>query len=842
MQKYVVGGMSCAACSSKVEKTVSKLEGVKSCTVNLLTGDLTVDGDVSAEAVINAVTGAGYSARLKSGAKESPTKKRAEDKNAELRDTKIKLVISAVLLLALMYVSMGYAMWGWRMPTYFDSNPTAVALLQLLITAAIMVINQKFFINGTKGLLKRSPNMDTLISLGSLAAFIYSTYVVFVMIAASGDHAQQHAYLHELYFESAAMVLTIVSLGKLLDGYSKGKTVNAIKSLMSLAPQTATVLKDGVEVIVPIEEVRVGDIYVVRPGDKIPVDGIVVEGSSSVDESSLTGESIPVDKTASDTVSAATVNVFGFLKCEAVRVGEDTTFSQIIKMVSDASATKAPIAKIADRVSGIFVPIVLGISVVTFAVWMLTGQELGFALARAISVLVISCPCALGIATPVAIMVASGVGARNGILFKTALSLEKASKISIVALDKTGTVTSGEPTVSDVIPFDNADENYLMALAYSLERKSEHPIAKAIVKEAEKRSVLSFEVDEFSASVGSGVSAKKQNITLCGGSKNYIETQAKLSLSMQQKYEELAKEGKTPVFFAEDGTVVGMIAIKDTVKDDSAQAIKELKELGMRVVMITGDNEYSARAVALGIGIDEVVFGVLPDGKEAVIRQLQQKGNVAMVGDGINDAPALVSADLGIAIGRGTDVAIDSADVVLVKNSLLDVVAALRLGKASMRNVKQNLFWAFIYNIIGIPLAAGVWIPLFNISLSPAFGAATMSLSSVCVVTNALRLNTVKIKSEHKKTNGQKCAVSCKISKEERKGEEKMKKTLEIEGMMCIRCEAHVKKALEAIDGVDIADVSHEKGNAVVTLCKDISDAILKETVEAEGYKVLSVK
>ncbi len=836
MKKYIVGGMSCAACSSKVVRTAMSLDGVTACSVNLLTGEMVLEGDASPEMVIAAISREGYSARLKE--KTTYSSEKTEGERKELSKLKKRLILSGVLLLVLMYFSMGYAMWGWRLPEFLESNSIFVALIQLVLTALIMVINQRFFVNGTKGLFKKSPNMDTLVSLGALAAFIYSTCIVFLM---ASDAENAHLYLHDLYFESGAMVLTIVSLGKLLDAYSKGRTADAIKSLMSFAPQTATVIYDGEERVIPVEQVKVGDIYVVRPGDKIPVDGVVLEGSSALDESSLTGESVPVDKSVGDTVCAATVNVFGFLRCRAVRVGEDTTFSQIIKMVSDATATKAPIAKIADRVSGIFVPFVLAISLITFVVWSIAGQEAGFSLARAISVLVISCPCALGIATPVAIMVASGVGARNGILFKSAQALESAAKINIVALDKTGTVTSGEGVVTDVVASDGVEESYLLELACSIENKSEHPLARAIVRYVQEKNIKPYEVDDFGASAGNGVSAKKQNVAIYGGSKKYIESLCQIPHSLQEKYESLTRMGKTPVFFAEGDRVIGMICISDTVKSDSAQAVKELKALGMRVVMITGDNENSARAIASAVGIDEVVSGVLPDGKEAVIKRLKQDGRVAMVGDGINDAPALVCADLGIAIGRGTDVAIDSADVVLVKSTLSDAVAALRLGALALKNIKQNLFWAFFYNVMGIPAAAGVWIPLFNIAMTPAFGAVAMSLSSICVVSNALRLNTVKIKPHQSNSPDVNCNIACEIAKQET-GEEKMKKTMNIEGMMCIRCEAHVKKSLEALEGVELAEVSHEKGSAIVSLCADISDATLKECVESDGYKVISIE
>ncbi len=835
MEYYKVSGMSCAACSSKVEKTVSELEGVNACSVNLLTGDMSVEGSVPSEAVIRAVVAAGYGAELKSSSKKSLQKSQAEEQDTEIKGMKTRLFSSVIFTLALMYFSMGYTMWGWRLPPYLEENPAAVALVQLLLTAIVMVINQRFFINGVKGIVNKSPNMDTLVSLGAGAAFAYSTCVLFLMLS-SEDALSAHEYLHELYFESAAMVLTIVTIGKLLERYSKGRTIDAIKSLMDLAPKTATVVRDGKEISVSVEDVTVGDIYVVRPGESIPVDGVVIEGASAVDESALTGESIPVDKAASDSVSAATVNTSGFLKCRAVRVGEDTTLSQIIKMVSDASATKAPIAKIADKVSAVFVPSVLLISLITFAVWLIAGEGVGFSLARAISVLVISCPCALGIATPVAIMVASGVGARNGVLFKTAVSLESAGRISIVALDKTGTVTSGEPKVTDIVTFNGSAEEYLLEMAISLESKSEHPLAKAIIKAADERGITPFEVTDFSAVLGNGVVAESGNVTLAGGSKKFIQTVCDIPEELEKQYEALARSGKTPLFFAENNKIIGMIAVADTVKPDSAQAIRELKALGVRVVMITGDNEYSAKAIATSVGIDEVAFGVLPDGKEAVINELKQKGKVVMVGDGINDAPALVSADLGIAIGAGTDVAIDSADVVLMKSSLSDAVAAIRLGRATLRNVKQNLFWAFVYNVIGIPLAAGIWIPIFGLTLSPMFGAAAMSLSSVCVVLNALRLNLAKIKT---KTD---ILLEDKNNHVTKENNTQMKKTMKIEGMMCGHCEAHVKKALEALDGVESAIVSHEKGTAELSLTSDVPNDTLKSTVVEEGYKVISVE
>ena len=817
MVQYSVTGMSCAACSARVEKAVSKLPGVTSCSVSLLTESMGVEGTASPESVIAAVEAAGYGASLK-GQKQAarPTQAPREDKPLVKR-----LIVSAVLLVPLMYVSMGHMMWGWPLPRFFDGNHVAMGLVQLLLTAAVMAVNQRFFISGYTALWHRAPNMDTLVALGATAAFGYSTFALFAMTGAqvNGDAEAVMAYMHEFYFESAAMILTLITVGKLLEARSKGKTTDALRSLMALAPKTAVLLRDGVEVEVPIEQVQKDDLFVVRPAQSIPVDGVVLEGSGAVNEAALTGESLPVDKAPGDTVSAATLNQSGFLKCRATRVGEDTTLSQIIRMVSDAAATKAPIAKVADRVSGVFVPVVMGIAVVTAAVWLLVGRSVGFALARAISVLVISCPCALGLATPVAIMVGSGVGAKNGVLFKTAVSLEATGKVKIVALDKTGTITQGMPKVTDVLPAAGISEDELLSLAYSLERKSEHPLAKAVVERAQ--GMPAAEVTDFEAVAGKGLRASRNGARLCGGSLSWMQTQTAIPKALSRRAAELSAQGKTPLLFSRDGQLVGMIAVADTLKPDSPEAVRRLRDMGLRVVMITGDNEQTARAVAAQAGVDEVIAGVLPEGKEAAIRTLSEQGRVAMVGDGINDAPALTRADVGIAIGAGTDVAIDAADVVLVKSRLNDVPTAIALSRATLRNIHENLFWAFFYNVLGIPLAAGVLIPLLGLQLNPMFGAAAMSLSSFCVVTNALRLNFFKVKTK--------------------KEEKAMKKVMKIEGMMCGHCEAHVKKALEALPQVESAEVSHSAGTAVVTLKGDVSDELLRQTVEALDYKVVSV-
>ena len=843
MRQYIVTGMSCAACSTRVEKAVSAVPGVTSCSVSLLTNSMGVEGSATSDAIIKAVTDAGYGASEK-GSKDSghATSAGVEEDMLKDRETpllKKRLLASVGFLLVLMYFSMGHMMWGWPLPPFFVDNHVAMGLLQLLLTVIIMVINQKFFISGFKGLIHRAPNMDTLVALGSSAAFVYSTYALFAMTGAQvrGDMDGVMHYMHEFYFESAAMILTLITVGKMLEARSKGKTTDALKSLMKLAPKTATIVVDGVEQEVAIDEVNKGDIFVVRPGENIPVDGIILEGNSAVNESALTGESIPVDKTVGDTVSAATINQSGFIRCQASRVGEDTTLSQIIQMVSDAAATKAPIAKVADKVSGVFVPTVITIAVITLIVWLLAGKDIGFALARAISVLVISCPCALGLATPVAIMVGNGMGAKNGIMFKTAVSLEETGKTQIVALDKTGTITSGEPKVTDIIPADGISENELLELAYALELKSEHPLAKAIIDYAKEYKIISGEVKDFQALPGNGLSAVLENKEICGGNYKFITTKVTVSDQLKSVSEKMAEEGKTPLFFAKDQKLMGIIAVADVIKEDSPQAVKELQNMGIHVVMLTGDNERTAKAIgAIGAqaGVDEVIAGVLPDGKEAVIQKLKKKGKVAMVGDGINDAPALTRADMGIAIGAGTDIAIDAADVVLMKSRLSDVPAAIRLSRATLKNIHENLFWAFFYNIIGIPLAAGVWIPLFGWQLNPMFGAAAMSLSSFCVVTNALRLNLFRMYDAGKDK---------KIKQPLNKVEEvtTMTKTMKIEGMMCGHCEAAVKKALEALDGVDSAEVSHEAGTAVVTLSAEVADDVLTKAVEDKDYKVIGV-
>ncbi|MDO4286543.1 MAG: heavy metal translocating P-type ATPase [Eubacteriales bacterium] len=839
MEQYSVTGMSCAACSARVEKAVSKVDGVTACSVSLLTNSMGVEGTATAQAVIAAVEAAGYGASLKGTGAEGSSRSVTMDEDAlKDRDTPVlkrRLIASLGFLIVLMYFSMGHMMWGWPLPAWFANNHVAMGLIQLLLTGIIMVINQKFFISGFKGLIHRAPNMDTLVALGSMASFVWSVYALFAMTDAQvkGDMDAVMTYMHEFYFESAAMILTLITVGKMLEAHSKGKTTDALKGLMKLAPKTAVIIQNGKEVEVSIEQVKKGDIFVVRPGENIPVDGFVLEGRSAVNEAALTGESIPVDKTVGDPVSAATVNQSGFLKCEASRVGEDTTLSQIIRMVSDAAATKAPIAKIADKVSGVFVPAVIAISIITFVVWMIVGQTVAFALARAISVLVISCPCALGLATPVAIMVGNGKGAKNGILFKTAVSLEEAGKVRVVALDKTGTITSGEPKVTDLLPAEGWTENELLTLAYTLENKSEHPLAKAIVQKANELQLYAEEVTEFQALPGNGLSAIWNGVSVHGGSGSYISSLTAIPLNLKKQAEKLAEEGKTPLFFSKDGALAGIIAVADVIKEDSPQAVKELQNMGIAVVMLTGDNERTARAIGKQAGVDDVIAGVLPDGKEAVIRSLKQKGKVAMVGDGINDAPALTRADIGIAIGAGTDVAIDAADVVLMKSRLRDVPAAIRLSRATLRNIHENLFWAFAYNVCGIPLAAGVFISLFGWKLNPMFGAAAMSLSSFCVVSNALRLNLFDIRN---------AAKDKKVKPVKEKEQKPMTKTMKIEGMMCQHCEARVKKALEAIDGVTEAVPNHESNTAVVTLSKDVANDVLKSAVEAQDYPVLGIE
>ena len=890
MKQYTVTGMSCAACSSRVEKAVSKVPGVTACSVSLLTNSMGVEGDVPPETVIHAVEDAGYGASLKGQgtAAQAQSASEAEDalKDRETPVLKHRLIASLGFLAVLMYMSMGHMMWGWPLPHFMDGNHVAMGLLQLLLAGIIMVINQKFFISGFKGLLHRAPNMDTLVALGSGASFIYSTYALFAMTDAQlkGNDTAVMSYMHEFYFESAAMILALITVGKMLEARSKGKTTDALKGLMKLAPKTAVIIRDGVETKVPIDEVKKGNVFVVRPGENIPVDGVVLEGTSAVNEAALTGESIPVDKAQGDPVSAATVNQSGYLRCEATRVGEDTSLSQIIRMVSDAAATKAPIAKIADRVSGVFVPAVITIAVVTTIVWLLAGQTFGFALARGISVLVISCPCALGLATPVAIIVGNGMGAKNGILFKTAVSLEETGKMDIVALDKTGTITSGEPRVTDVIPSGGVTEKELVSLALSLEKKSEHPLAKAVLLYAKEQQIDAPEAADFQALPGNGLSGTLDGASLAGGSFSYISGHTTVSAQEQASFERLASEGKTPLCFMKNGRLAGMIAVADVIKEDSPQAVKELQNMGIRVVMLTGDNERTARAIGAQAGVDEVIAGVLPDGKESVIRSLKEQGKVAMVGDGINDAPALTRADIGIAIGAGTDIAIDAADVVLMKSRLSDVPAAIRLSRATLRNIHENLFWAFFYNVVGIPLAAGLWYPIFGWKLNPMFGAAAMSLSSFCVVTNALRLNlfkmhdaskdhpmrkraekaankggekaenagAVRMGAEDTRSIGQTANENETVSKKMQKSENQknninmegitMTKTMNIEGMMCGHCEARVKKALEALAGVESAEVSHEKGTAVVSMSADVADDTLKEAVEAQDYKVDSIQ
>ena len=842
MEQYNVTGMSCAACSARVEKAVSKVPGVTSCSVSLLTNSMGVEGTASPADIIAAVEEAGYGASEKgapaAGGKQQTSLAAAEDslRDKETPKMKKRLIASLCFLIPLMYFSMGHMMWNWPVPAFFEGNHVAMGLLQLLLTAAVMVINQKFFISGFKGLIHGAPNMDTLVALGAGASFVYSTYALFAMTDAQvrGDMAGAMSYMHEFYFESAAMILTLITVGKMLEARSKGKTTDALKSLMKLAPKTATVLRNGAETEVSVDQVRKGDIFVVRPGENIPVDGIVLEGSSAVNESALTGESIPVDKKPGDQVSAATVNHSGFIRCEATRVGEDTTLSQIIQMVSDAAATKAPIAKIADRVSGVFVPAVIAIAAITIIVWLIAGQTVGFALARGISVLVISCPCALGLATPVAIMVGNGMGAKNGIMFKTAVSLEETGKTQIVALDKTGTITSGEPKVTDMIPADGVTEDELLAAAYALEKKSEHPLAHAILVRAKEKGVDErLETEEFQAVPGNGLSGWLGEDWLAGGNLKFIGGNAEITDEIRKKAEELAEGGKTPLFFSRNGKLIGIIAVADVIKEDSPQAVRELQNMGIHVVMLTGDNERTAKAIGAQAGVDEVIAGVLPDGKESVIRSLKRKGKVAMVGDGINDAPALTRADIGIAIGAGTDIAIDAADVVLMKSRLSDVPAAIRLSRATLRNIHENLFWAFFYNVIGIPLAAGVWIPLFGWQLNPMFGAAAMSLSSFCVVTNALRLNWFNVHDARKDKN---------VKSHKKQEVTTMEKTMKIEGMMCEHCEARVKKTLEAIPQVDAAEVSHKAGTAVVTLNAEVGDDVLKKAVEDQDYKVLGIE
>lgn len=845
MEQYIVTGMSCAACSARVEKAVSKVPGVTSCSVSLLTNSMGVEGTASEQEIIKAVTDAGYGASKKgegTAKTQSSSVSAGEDmlKDRTTPALKKRLIASLGFLIVLMYFSMGHMMWGWPVPGFMKDNHVMMGLLQMLLTIAVMVINQKFFISGFKGLIHRAPNMDTLVALGSGASFVYSTYALFAMTDAQmhGDMDAVMSYMHDFYFESAAMILALITVGKMLEARSKGKTTDALKGLMKLAPKTAVVIRGEKEVQVSIEQVQKGDCFVVKPGENIPVDGEVIEGNSAVNESALTGESIPVDKAVGDKVSAATVNQSGYLKCRATRVGEDTTLSQIIQMVSDAAATKAPIAKIADRVSGVFVPMVITIAVLTIIVWLIAGQSIGFALSRGIAVLVISCPCALGLATPVAIMVGNGMGARNGIMFKTAVSLEETGKMQIVALDKTGTITSGEPKVTDIIPAAGVTEDTLLKYAYALENKSEHPLARAILEKAKEENAGIEEVTGFQALPGNGLTAILDGHTLYGGNHTFISSKVSVDGDIQKKAEKLAEAGKTPLFFGNEDRLLGVIAVADVIKEDSPQAIKELQNMGIHVVMLTGDNERTAKAIGQQAGVDEVIAGVLPEGKEKVIRKLKEKGKVAMVGDGINDAPALTRADMGIAIGAGTDVAIDAADVVLMKSRLSDVPAAIRMSRATLRNIHENLFWAFFYNIIGIPLAAGVWYPLFRWKLNPMFGAAAMSLSSFCVVSNALRLNLFKMydASKDKKLKAK------KEKKRSKKEDKTMKKIMHIEGMMCGHCEAAVKKALEALPQVDEAVVSHEAGTAELTLNAEIADDVLKKTVEDKDYTVTSVE
>ena len=874
MEQYNVTGMSCAACSTRVEKAVSKVPGVTSCSVSLLTNSMGVDGTASSGEIIKAVQDAGYGASLKGASGEQLSASAAEEalEDHETPVLKRRLIASIGFLLVLMYFSMGHMMWGWPLPAWFDNNHVAMGLVQLLLAGIVMVINQKFFISGFKSLWHRAPNMDTLVALGSMASFVWSVYALFAMTRAQvdGDSAAVMNYMMEFYFESAAMILTLITVGKMLEARSKGKTTDALKGLMKLAPKTAVVVRDGLEAAVPIEQVRKGDIFVVRPGENVPVDGVILEGNSAVNESALTGESIPVDKNPGDAVSAATVNQSGFIRCEATRVGEDTTLSQIIKMVSDAAATKAPIAKIADRVSGVFVPAVISIAIVTTIIWLIVGKPFGFALARGISVLVISCPCALGLATPVAIMVGNGMGAKNGILFKTAVSLEEAGKIQIVALDKTGTITKGEPQVTDLVPAEGISEKELLTYAYALEKKSEHPLAKAILVKAEEQQIKAQEVSDFQALPGNGLRAVLNNEILTGGSMKFISNQVPVTPELILEAEKLAGEGKTPLLFTKSSKLIGMIAVADVMKEDSPRAVKELQNMGIRVVMLTGDNERTAKAIGAQAGVDEVIAGVLPDGKESVIRSLKEKGKVAMVGDGINDAPALTRADIGIAIGAGTDVAIDAADVVLMKSQLSDVPAAIRLSRATLRNIHENLFWAFFYNVIGIPLAAGVWIPIFGWTLNPMFGAAAMSLSSFCVVTNALRLNLFKVHDASKdkkikqntaelhvtadtesKNTANENADCCSTEIHDRKDQENIKEnkenngmttiTVNVTGMMCGHCEAHVNKAIKEAFGVEDVVSSHEKGTTVIQAPQKLDEDKIREVIKEAGYEVTGI-
>ena len=840
MKQYNVTGMSCAACSARVEKAVSGVDGVENCAVNLLTNSMGVEGTASDEAIISAVEKAGYGASLKTGDKKSKAMPDDELKDTQTPKIRNRLIWSVIFLAPLMYISMGHMMWGWKLPAFMQDNHIAMGLAQLLLTVIIMVINQKFFINGFKGIIHRSPNMDTLVALGAFASFAYSTVQLFLMTSAqlADDSEKVMSLMHEFYFESSAMILTLITVGKMLESYSKGKTTNALKSLMNLAPKNATVIRDEKEVVIPVSDVMLNDIFAVKPGESVPVDAVIIEGETAVDESALTGESIPVDKAVGDKVSGATINQSGYIKCRATAVGEDTTLSQIIKMVSDASATKAPISKIADRVSGVFVPCVIVIALIAFCVWLAVGQSFGYALARGISVLVISCPCALGLATPVAVMVGNGKGAKSGILFKTAASLEEAGRIQIVALDKTGTITKGEPKVTDIIPI-KAEKSKLLSYAYSLEKKSEHPLAKAICDYAQDTGVDSFETDEFKALAGNGLAANAGDKKIIGGSLKFISSQISVDDTIREKASSLSKEGKTPLFFACDDELLGIIAVADVIKEESPKAIKELQNMGIRVVMLTGDNEKTAKAIGKQVGVDNVISDVLPDGKENVIKELMSFGKVAMVGDGINDAPALTRANVGIAIGAGTDVAIDAADVVLMNSKLTDVSSAIRLSRKTLTNIHENLFWAFIYNVIGIPLAAGVWIPIFGWTLNPMFGALAMSLSSFCVVTNALRLNLVNVHSPKHDKKKKAVDIKLNITAGNNKEEKTVTKTIKVEGMMCPHCEAAVKKALEAIDGVKEATASHEKCEAVAELEKNVDLSVLEKAITDAGYKVI---
>ena len=840
MKQYNVTGMSCAACSARVEKAVSGVDGVENCAVNLLTNSMGVEGTASDEAIISAVEKAGYGASLKTGDKKSKAMPDDELKDTQTPKIRNRLIWSVIFLAPLMYISMGHMMWGWNLPAFIQDNHIAMGLAQLLLTVIIMVINQKFFINGFKGIIHKSPNMDTLVALGAFASFAYSTVQLFLMTSAqlAGDSEKVMSLMHEFYFESSAMILTLITVGKMLESYSKGKTTNALKSLMNLAPKNATVIRNEKEVVIPVSDVILNDIFAVKPGESVPVDAVIIEGETAVDESALTGESIPVDKAVGDKVSGATINQSGYIKCRATAVGEDTTLSQIIKMVSDASATKAPISKIADKVSGVFVPCVIVIALIAFCVWLAVGQSFGYALARGISVLVISCPCALGLATPVAVMVGNGKGAKSGILFKTAASLEEAGRIQIVALDKTGTITKGEPKVTDIIPI-KAEKSKLLSYAYSLEKKSEHPLAKAICDYAQDTGVDSFETDEFKALAGNGLAANAGDKKIIGASLKFISSQISVDDRIREKASSLSKEGKTPLFFACDDELLGIIAVADVIKEESPKAIKELQNMGIRVVMLTGDNEKTAKAIGKQVGVDNVISDVLPDGKENVIKELMSFGKVAMVGDGINDAPALTRANVGIAIGAGTDVAIDAADVVLMNSKLTDVSSAIRLSRKTLTNIHENLFWAFIYNVIGIPLAAGVWIPIFGWTLNPMFGALAMSLSSFCVVTNALRLNLVNVHSSKHDKKKKAVDIKLNITAGNNKEEKTVTKTIKVEGMMCPHCEAAVKKALEAIDGVKEATASHEKCEAVAELEKDVDLSVLEKAITDAGYKVI---